>query len=165
MYNTARLIMDGTLTLNDFENTTLKSCSSLHHSLTCQGTKCDRLAIHLYSYMTVYYVMTIIISSNISNAVMYVGLSELAAMDAAITHPTLQILEMHSTAPRSANGHYYYHTFSAAAATKLRNCKYVEIKVPGEFHLPLTTAPGTATTDPTWQYAVVAVPVAGVNRT
>ena len=101
MYNIARLIMNETLTLNDFENTTLKWCSGVHRSLTCQGTKCDRLAIHLYSYTTVYYVMTIIISTNISNAVMYVGLSELASI-AAITHPTLQILEMHNTAPHSA---------------------------------------------------------------
>ncbi len=83
------------------------------------------------------------------------GLTELAAMDAAITHPTLQILEMHSTAPHSANGHFYYHTFSAAAATKLRTCKYVEIKVPGEFHIRLTPATGTANSDPTWQHAVV----------
>ena len=79
----------------------------------------------------------------------YVELSELAAMDAAITYPSLQILEMHSTAPHSANGHFHYHTFSAAAATKLRTRKYVEIKVPQEFHICLTPATGTATTDPT----------------
>ncbi|KAL0027444.1 hypothetical protein WJX77_001690 [Trebouxia sp. C0004] len=54
-------------------------------------------------------------------------------MATAVTHPTLQILEMHSTAPHSANGHFYYHTFSAAAAIKLRTCKYVHIKVPGEY--------------------------------
>ena len=65
MYNTARLIMDGTSTLNDFENLTLKLCSSVHHLSTCQGTKCDRLAIQLYSCTTVYYVMMMIISSNI----------------------------------------------------------------------------------------------------
>lgn len=75
--------------------------------------------------MTVYYV----IPADINHAVIYVGLTELAAMDAAVTHPTLQILEMLSTAPHSANGHFYYHTFSAAAATKMRTCKYVEIKV------------------------------------
>ncbi len=149
MCNTACLIMDGTLTLN--ANPRLKSCSSVNHLLTCQRTKCDRPAIQLYNCMTVYYV----IPSDISNAVTYVGLTELAAMDTAITHPTLQILEMHSTAPHSANGHFHYHTFSAAAATKLRTCKYVEIKVPGEFHIRLTPATGTANSDPTWQHAVV----------
>jgi len=91
--------------------------------------------------------------------VTYVGLTELAAMDAAVTDPTLQILEMHSTAPHNANGHFYFYTFSAAAATKLRTCKYVEIKVPGEFHIRLTPATGTANTDPTWQHAVVSSPL------
>ena len=78
------------------------------------------------------------------------GLFKLAAMDAAITHRTLQILEMHSMAPHSVNGHFYYHTFAAAAATKLRTCLYMEIKVPGQFHICLTPVTGTANSDSTW---------------
>ena len=63
---------------------------------------------------------------------------------------------MHSTAPHT-NRHFYYHTFSAATATKLRTCKYVEIKVPGEFqmHARRTPAIGTANSDPTWHHAMV----------
>ena len=109
--------------------------------------------------MTVYYVIT----SDSNQAVTYVGLTELAAMDAAVTDPTLQILEMHSTAPHKANGHFDYRTFSATAATKLRTCRYAEIKVPGEFHIRLTPATGTANTDPRWQHAVVSGPLPRVK--
>ena len=150
MCNTACLVMDENMTMN----ANARSCSVVNHMLTYQGTKFDRPTTQLCDCMTVYCVIT----SDSNQAVTYVGLTELAAMDAAIINPTLQILEMHSTAPHKANGHFYYHTLSAAAATKLRTCKYVEIKVPGEFHIRLTPAIGTANTDPTWQHAVVSSP-------
>jgi len=127
----------------------------VNQMLIYQGAKFDRPTTQLCDCMPEYYVIT----SNSNQAVTYVELTEFAAMDASVTDPTLQTMEMHSTAPHNAKGHFYYHTFSAAAATKLRTCKYVEIKVPGEFHIRLTPATGTANTDPTWQHAVVSGPL------
>ena len=88
------------------------------------------------------------------------GCTDLEAMDRAVTHPAVQLLEFHHTTPHKVPAHLYLHSFSQKAADRLQSAQYIELGVPGEFCIRLTLK-GTAgiTANTTWQYAVVSSPL------